>query len=422
VSVDQRISDNLVRLVQVVFGLVVAQSLLLYRSVIVAPGSPHYLAAVALLVIYATTVLSWIDWHRTMEFNPYNLNPRHPYKIQEQFRLGVDLVIVSIYAYALFTIAIFETDPRNSVARFLLAFPLIFLAYVVSGLLRRLTHGKHASNLRPILEFGLAFSLVWVLYVVLAVGHFSADDHAYRQWVNLGTLVAVLGLMLLYRLRRSNLRNEQDSRKAQGLRIGVDIDGVLANQIAGILPRIRARYGVDLSYDDITDWQLPIGTNSDVKVEIENAMSDPDYILRMPLHADAARFMETLFDGNRLYVVTARPLEAKADTEAWLGKCKFRFDGLINLKEKAKSMFQTDVLVDDYVGNVDEYLSNSSGIAVLVSQPWNQDHTFLTQWEGDPRLVYAVDLSAALTFIQDYSTFLRSIGTEFVSPPLSLND
>jgi 5'(3')-deoxyribonucleotidase len=422
VSVDQRISDNLVRLVQVVFGLVIAQSLLLYRAVIVAPGSPHYLAAVALLVIYTTTVMSWIDWHNTMEFNPYNLNPRHPYKLQEQLRLGLDLVIVSIYAYALFTIAIFEDNPRNSIARFLFAFPLIFLAYVVSGLLRRISHGRHASNVRVILEFGIAFGLVWLLYLLLAVGQYSSDDHAYRQWINLGTLFAVFGIMVTYRLRRSYLRTKQQGRKAHGLRIGVDIDGVLANQIAGILPRIKARHGIDLSYDDITDWQLPIGKSSDVKVEIENAMSDPQYILTMPLHAEATDFMETLFDENRLYIVTARPLEAKADTEAWLGKCKFRFDGLINLKERSKSMFQTDVLVDDYIGNVEEYLGNSSGIAVLVSQPWNRDHTSLADWESDPRLVYADDLSVALTFIQDFSKLLRSLGTESVSPAIALDD
>jgi hypothetical protein len=58
---DRRVSDHLVRLVQVVFGVVIAQSLILYRDVVVAPHL-HWVATIALGVIYITTVLSWIDW------------------------------------------------------------------------------------------------------------------------------------------------------------------------------------------------------------------------------------------------------------------------------------------------------------------------------------------------------------------------
>ena len=31
-----------------------------------------------------------------------------------------------------------------------------------------------------------------------------------------------------------------------------------------------------------------------------------------------------------------------------------------------------DALVDDYVGNVEEFLKNAAGPAVLVEQPWNR--------------------------------------------------
>jgi uncharacterized HAD superfamily protein len=400
VSIDQRISDNLVRLVQVVFGLVVAQSLLLYRAVIVAPGAPHYLAAVALLVIYTTTVFSWIDWHTTMEFNPYNLNPRHPHRTQEQFRLAVDLIIVSVYAYALFAIAIFEDDPRSSVARFLFAFPLFFVAYLVSGVLRRMTHGRHASNVRAIIEVGAAFAVLWLAYLTIVLHCLAPHDKSCRQWINLGVVVIAFGLTLSYRYRRRALRNRRESKKRSGLRIGVDIDGVLGNQIDGILPRIKAKYGIELTYDDITDWQLPIGPASDVKVEIADAMEDPECVLNMPLHTDAKSFMEGVFEKNRVYVVTARPLEAKADTEAWLGRSGIPFDGLINLKERAKSMFQTDVLIDDYVGNVEEYLRNSSGTAILIEQPWNREHAQLAEWQEDPRLIHSPSLTAAAAIIQ----------------------
>ena len=65
-----RISDSLVRLVQVLFALVVAQSLLLYRAVIIQPLGEHVVAAFAMAVIYITVILSWIDWHVTMGAEP----------------------------------------------------------------------------------------------------------------------------------------------------------------------------------------------------------------------------------------------------------------------------------------------------------------------------------------------------------------
>ncbi len=335
-----------------------------------------------------------------MEFNPYNLNPRHAHKTQEQWRLAVDLFIVSVYAYALFTVADFESDPEGSLSRFLFAFPLFFLAYLMSGGLRRITHGKHSSNFRAIIEFGIAFAILWGAYLYLIETLFVHSDQSFRQWINVGTLGTVLALTLSYRMRRRNLRHQREARKDRGLRIGVDVDGVLGNQIAGILPRIASSHGIQLAYSDITDWQLPIGDDSDVKVEIGSAMEDPEYVLKMPVHAGAKRLMETLYENNRLFVITSRPPETKSDTETWLGENGLPFDELINLKEQAKSLFKTDVLIDDFVGNVAEYLKNSTGTAILVEQPWNRDHASLDEWSEDARLIFTNTLDSTISEVQ----------------------
>ena len=242
----------------------------------------------------------------------------------------------------------------------------------------------------------LALPLAWCGFSTysLLLANTSRMNDAYRQWINLGTILAVFGIMVAYRLRRSHLRTRQQGRKAHGLRIGADIDGVLGNQIAGILPRIKARHGIDLSYDDITDWQLPVGKSSDVKAEIENAMSDPQYILTMPLHAESTTSWKLCSTRNRLSHRDGSAALSEGRYGSVVGEVHFRFDGLINLKEKAKSMFQTDVLVDDYVGNVEEYLGNSPGVAVLVSQPWDRDHTSLANGRTTPGL-YMPMISAA---------------------------
>ena len=68
---DQRVSDHLVRLIQIVFGLVIAQSLVLSREVLLDPlAEAHRVSALATFAVYVMTVLSWIDWHVTVTYYP----------------------------------------------------------------------------------------------------------------------------------------------------------------------------------------------------------------------------------------------------------------------------------------------------------------------------------------------------------------
>ena len=71
-------------------------------------STSHLVATFALLTVYVTTVLSWIDWHVTMELRPYNFNRQNIHRFMEESRLGLDLLIVTIYAYILFTIEAFK--------------------------------------------------------------------------------------------------------------------------------------------------------------------------------------------------------------------------------------------------------------------------------------------------------------------------
>ncbi len=369
---DKRVSDHLVRLVQIIFALVVAQSLVLYRDVIVHPLSQgHWLGALALGTVYVTTVLSWIDWHTTMEYSPYNFNPRNSVRFAEQLRLGADLVVVSIYAYQLFSIEAFVGSPASDeVWRFLIGFPAVFAAYAFSGVLRKAAHGPRASKLRPIAAFGL-------VYIALAYAYYEHASDWLRElgpldirYVNLAAVLTAFFLMLAYRILRWWLRKTDRERKESGLVIGVDVDGVLGNQIDGVLPRVKARLGVSICYEDVTDWALPIG-ESNIKDEIERAvLEDPDFVLKMPVHAGAREALEALFPRHRILVLTSRPPEVRESTRQWLERNRLSFDDIKSMADMRKSAWATDVLIDDYLGNVVEYLSNTNGIAILVDQPW----------------------------------------------------
>jgi hypothetical protein len=63
---------------------------------------------------------------------------------------------------------------------------------------------------------------------------------------------------------------------------------------------------------------------------------------------------------------------------------------LVSIKDRPKSFFATDVLIDDYIGNVRPFLEETTGTAVLVDQPWNRDRTEVDLWirEGRLRIVH----------------------------------
>jgi uncharacterized HAD superfamily protein len=157
--------------------------------------------------------------------------------------------------------------------------------------------------------------------------------------------------------------------------VGVDLDGVLANQIDGVLPIVKERFGVTLTYEDITHWRLPIESelgSSDIATEIVAAQSTREYVLSMPVHVDAEEMLGALGNAFRVVVLTARSGEALSWSEEWLRLNGLPFDELVGSTEAKKSLHGVDALVDDYLGNVEEFLSNSSGPAVLVDQPWNR--------------------------------------------------
>lgn len=188
--------------------------------------------------------------------------------------------------------------------------------------------------------------------------------------------------------------------------VGIDLDGVLANQVVGVLPRIEATYGVVLTYDDVVHWRLPIegaGASTDIAAEIVAAQTTRDYVLAMPVHAGARQMLEALARDFRLVVLTARSGDALEWSIEWLHANDLPFDQLAGSTEAKKSLHGVDALVDDYTGNVAEFLGNASGPAVLVDQPWNRDdRSSLSEYVLAQRL-------AVVTKLADVPAALRTL-------------
>jgi hypothetical protein len=203
----RRISDQLVRLVQIFFAVVAGQSLLLYRDVVASPfRHTHVVAAIALLSVYVMIVWSWVDWNITMERNPYDTRSKTPRRFEhvERFRLYADLGIVTTYAFILFWVAPLDGRPGADIWPLLLGYVIVFGLYLASGVLRIVSYGRSASNIPPILWFGGAFGALLAAYMALrpCVSNFA---------LNCAALVTTVVLMRAYRWYR---RRYSDARKA----------------------------------------------------------------------------------------------------------------------------------------------------------------------------------------------------------------
>jgi 5'(3')-deoxyribonucleotidase len=207
--------------------------------------------------------------------------------------------------------------------------------------------------------------------------------------------------MITYRTVRRRLVKRRQKIKDGGLTVGVDVDGVLANQIQGMLPKIRMRLGIQLCYEDVTEWRLPLG-ESNIAREIETAFDDSDYVIGMPVHSGARAFVDEIYSNNRIVMLTARPPQTRVWTLQWLQNHGFSFDELVNVKEEKKSFYRSDVLIDDYIGNITEYLKNTRGTAVLVDQPWNRRaRDELHDWIAQLRLHIITDVSEATRIVAE---------------------
>jgi 5'(3')-deoxyribonucleotidase len=187
------------------------------------------------------------------------------------------------------------------------------------------------------------------------------------------------------------------------LTVGIDLDGVLGDQIADVLPRIKQRLGIELAPDEITEFRLPLGTTN-LSEEIVEAQHDANYLLTMPAHPGGVELVNALRTRHRVLLITARPAALRSVTAQWLQIQGLVFDGVVNALEEQKSVYGADVLIDDYTRNIREFLEKSSGLGVLVDRPWNrQDRKELAPWRRTGRLAIASSLDSIAHTVNDFS-------------------
>lgn len=379
-------SERVFWVVQTTFAFVLARSFIEYRESILDPFSQnHWNAALGLVLVYSTALLSWIDYSFMSIVAPYNLGRG----VYEKARFLVDLIIVGCYSILLFSAEKLQDDPSANIGALFVILVVVFSLYAASGKLRIIQHGKRSSSLGLIFKFLAAFFVLAIAY------HLAfACLPAYHSLLNFFAMSAALGLMLSYRWVRAHTRR-------RSLWIGIDVDGVLADQITGILPLATAKSGKAYVYDDITQWDLPVGDSNIAEIIKEEQSRNKRYIESMTLHVGAVEALDELISKYRVAIVTARDPSTDTWTKAWLKKNGVPCDHYENKKEGTKQNADTDIrlLVDDYPGNVSEFLRVPGHKAVLFSQPWNRGHGLQAEVDSG-RLIVASNWNEVVAAIR----------------------
>jgi 5'(3')-deoxyribonucleotidase len=160
------------------------------------------------------------------------------------------------------------------------------------------------------------------------------------------------------------------------MNIGIDIDGVLRDQVQTFTNRYLLDYPEHKDLiKPVTDWDMhlfyPIGKEIYKKwfgPWVKDCMEDGI------IYEGAVEFVQTLKgQGHKVYLVTSQPRGTERYTVAWVDKHKIEHDGILFCSNKR--LVACDFLLDDGEHNlqsVDAFVTKP----VCYDQPWNQ------KWDG----------------------------------------
>ena len=158
------------------------------------------------------------------------------------------------------------------------------------------------------------------------------------------------------------------------LKIAVDIDGVLADQVGAALRVIEKEYGLKYHKSEVNraHW---IFSGREIWSEIARLLADPEYTLSVPLIEGSQEGIEQLGDHN-VCVVTARRSNAEEATKQWLNMHFPCLTEYYRARTGAKHTIPSDILIDDLDMNIVKFVkSDPNRRGILFVQPWSINGT-----------------------------------------------
>ena len=182
------------------------------------------------------------------------------------------------------------------------------------------------------------------------------------------------------------------------LKIGFDIDGVLANTMQLFLDILKEVHGINhITLDDITRYELEACLDIDPLIisAANQAIIDGSYSGRLDPMDGAARVLKRLGAYGPIRLVTARPYPGPI--AAWMGELLPSDQYAVQITATGDFDSKADILKAEQIAYFVEdrldtcfFLQNHDITPILFAQPWNRrPHPFeeVDNWTQLERLI-----------------------------------
>lgn len=167
-------------------------------------------------------------------------------------------------------------------------------------------------------------------------------------------------------------------------RIGIDVDGVLAEHVPHLIKYLKRECdGLKLEKEDVSSWNINI-CGLDFKSLYEKYLRHKDFIYEIPVIEGAVEGVEKLSRRHRILIVTNRPSYSAEDTYIWLKNNGFEFHSLIVGSELDRVNLGIDILIDDNPYAIIKF-ARTGRESLLYYQPWNRKLFDMLDWNRDYR-------------------------------------
>ena len=168
------------------------------------------------------------------------------------------------------------------------------------------------------------------------------------------------------------------------MKIGIDLDDVLADSLPHYLQAFNRRFGLDVELADAA-WRIADRFPQIPRQEADNFFTEltkDGFFSSRPLFPGAKEAVEALAeDGHRLYIITGRSPQEEAVTRGWLTYVGMssHFEAVMHRvrdpvghhKSSAASGLQLDLFIEDELA-VALAVSEMAIPVLLFDHPWNQ--------------------------------------------------
>lgn len=188
--------------------------------------------------------------------------------------------------------------------------------------------------------------------------------------------------------------------KRGSLRLGIDLDGVVADFNSGWIERYNRDFGTDLSVDQIVEWDAPTHlthfTGMDDFWSWAKTCGEGRSLFR-PLrpYAGALESLRRLRRlGHKIVILTTKPDFAVHDTYAWLSEHEVPTTEVHILDDK--TTVDCDIYLDDADHNLEALSTHRpESTTCRFVRPWNSPRPGLVDIDGWDSFVSFVEPVAA---------------------------